>query len=436
MIISRKTYQQKTERMDHMKKAHLSILFRMSVCIILAVATVFCSSTLGFADFIVEEDRGQVTVIETKPDVQTEEEDDSSAPYSPKEMMDLGISTADELWISLYASYPSYTSSQIALSSGKWIVKATGTILNKWVIVDGNYRYYANGILQTGWKELPIDNTTTTNKRWYYFGADGNMRTGWIKVNNDYFYLFPTSGAMASAEWVQYENDWYYFNSDGYMCRKWLTVSGKTYYLREKAISSHPDGSMVIGVENCLISNTSTKQRPFYFGYDGVWYKFDHYVLPDDAVLITDEFGGGHQGLDLKKTDKSTEALTIYAGTPAVIKRKIVSTSDNNYASTGFGIVLESNIPSAENSKILTVRYFHMKDPPSNSLPSVGGTVTASTVLGQTGTTGESNGVHLHIDISPLTWGSGHVTEYNAYNPVAFLFPQGGDFNPSVISER
>lgn len=65
--------------------------------------------------------------------------------------MELGITDVTALEPMVLATYPSYTSSQIAKnSSGLWYVIATGTYLNKWVTVDGNYRYYQNGVLQTG----------------------------------------------------------------------------------------------------------------------------------------------------------------------------------------------------------------------------------------------------------------------------------------------
>jgi len=69
-------------------------------------------------------------------------------------------------------------------------------------IVDGNYRYYDGGILQTGWKQLPASNEAGAAVYWFYLGTDGNMRTGWIHVesNNGYLYLKPSTGIMAQSE--------------------------------------------------------------------------------------------------------------------------------------------------------------------------------------------------------------------------------------------
>ena len=106
------------------------------------------------------------------------------------------------------------------------------------------------------------------------------------------------------------------------------------------------------------------------------------------------------------------------------------------FDSTGYAVILETNIPSTVPGNYLTARYFHMK-----YAPTVSRTVNASTKIGDTGTTGNSTGAHLHIDISPIAWGNGSVTVNNALDPIAFLHPQNSsgtelDFNPSVYRTR
>ena len=269
----------------------------------------------------------------------------------------------------------------------------------------------------------------------YYTDTNTKVVNDWYYENRKWYFLKPSTGEMAVG-WCQVGSYWYYFNGGGAMQKKWYQVGSYWYYFREISINGKPEGSMVIGTEHCLSTNVSTQTRPFYFDYNGVWRKFDQYVLPTDARLITNGFGGSHHGLDLKRTSGSSEALPIYAGTTGTVVKKVTSSSDSSFDSTGYAVILETNIPSTIPGNYLTARYFHMK-----YAPTVSGTVNASTKIGDTGTTGNSTGVHLHIDISPIAWGHGSVTVNNALDPIAFLHPQNSsgtelDFSPSVYRTR
>ena len=67
------------------------------------------------------------------------------------------------------------------------------------------------------------------NKKMYYFGSDGYMRTGWEKINNVWYY-FGDDGAMRVSQWA---GD-YYLSSTGAMAvstwidgKYWVDANGK-----------------------------------------------------------------------------------------------------------------------------------------------------------------------------------------------------------------
>lgn len=56
-----------------------------------------------------------------------------------------------------------------------------------WTMVDGSWRYFAGGVMQTGW--IWIDGIH------YYLHADGTVATGWSRIGGQVFY-FRSNGAM------------------------------------------------------------------------------------------------------------------------------------------------------------------------------------------------------------------------------------------------
>ena len=55
----------------------------------------------------------------------------------------------------------------------------------------------ANGAMRTGW--ILVDNT------WYYMDINGEMLTGWQQIN-DVWYYFADNGKMAADTWI---GNWY-----------------------------------------------------------------------------------------------------------------------------------------------------------------------------------------------------------------------------------
>ncbi len=116
--------------------------------------------------------------------------------------------------------------------------KSDGTYaVNQWGMVGGKWYYFGeDGDMKTGWLEQ--------NGRWYFFGPGGDMKTGWTWSEGNWYYL-RSSGAMKTG-WVQDGSRWYYMKSSGAMKTGWLESDGKWYYMDENgrmlADCMTPDG--------------------------------------------------------------------------------------------------------------------------------------------------------------------------------------------------
>lgn len=84
-------------------------------------------------------------------------------------------------------------------ASGRW------QRANEWARINGKwYRFGEDGRMQTGW--------LVDQGKWYKLKADGSMESGWVKEESDgYWYYLDESGTMKTG-WVLINGIWYYFN--------------------------------------------------------------------------------------------------------------------------------------------------------------------------------------------------------------------------------
>lgn len=100
--------------------------------------------------------------------------------------------------------------------------------INQWTQVNGNWQYNDS----TG---QPVRNVWIQN---YYLQGDGNMATGWIIINGNWYY-FGNDGAKKTG-WQYVNDEWYYLDQDGKMETGWIKdASGKYYYLNTSGVMSH-----------------------------------------------------------------------------------------------------------------------------------------------------------------------------------------------------
>ena len=160
---------------------------------------------------------------------------------------------------------------------------------NRWRLIGGNWYYYKNYVKQTGW--------VNDGQSWYYQNQDGTQYKGWLLLNNQYYYLLPSTGQMQTG-WVQIDNTWYYLKQDGTMATEWLNVDNKWYYLLNGAMVTgwlrigtdyyylRGDGSMVTGWR--LMDGAY-----YYFNTDGRlvrgWADIDgeRYFFRTDGTMVT-----------------------------------------------------------------------------------------------------------------------------------------------------
>lgn len=153
------------------------------------------------------------------------------------------------------------------------------------------YRFDAQGYLVTGWYQ--------ENGTLYYLnpksdGKLGKMMTGWQYINDIWYYFTENAGdkqgAMFCKRWAElpYNGtvEWYYFDENGTMKTDWLTLDANKFYLYP--IADGTRGRMLTGWQkigdnwyyfheesdgNKGVLARRTKIGNYYVNSDGVWAK-------------------------------------------------------------------------------------------------------------------------------------------------------------------
>lgn len=123
-----------------------------------------------------------------------------------------------------------------------------GKMLTGWIQLDNKW-YYAQSsgaLYNSGWMDV--------SGTWYYFKSNGEMATGWINDGGTYYFM-NDSGTMATG-WVKDGKDWYYMSDSGAMYTGWLKSGGSWYLLK-------PNGAMAKG----WVSDSGTW---YYFTSSGI----------------------------------------------------------------------------------------------------------------------------------------------------------------------
>ena len=109
--------------------------------------------------------------------------------------------------------------------------------------VDGTWQAQADGtwrFFKTLTGKWAASEWIWVNDRRYYFAENGQMYTGWLFQNGNWYYLEENAGGQQGAMhtgWFQDPNDhyWYYLDTKtGWMRTGWLWLEGKVYYLTEQ----------------------------------------------------------------------------------------------------------------------------------------------------------------------------------------------------------
>lgn len=159
-----------------------------------------------------------------------------------------------------------------------------GNMQTGWIEDDGNWYYLGeNGFMQTGWifyenQWYYLDTNgvmrtgwTLDNNKWYRLRRDGTMETGWIIDNNKWYYL-NFHGIMQTG-WIYYGREWYYLNSDGVMQTGWLNCNDEWYYLN--ADGSMKSGEWLYSRGNWYYINYAGNMRRGWLYKDDKYYYFN-----------------------------------------------------------------------------------------------------------------------------------------------------------------
>ncbi len=125
------------------------------------------------------------------------------------------------------------------------------TKYDEWGTVKGNPVYFDKNHRQVK------DAWITTGGKYYYLNSSGYRSSGW-KVDSatgQSYYLDPTTGEMKLG-WINLNNTWYYLGLNGVMHKGWLYLNGKWYYFT-------PNGQMVVN------QTMFVDDKNYTFGQDG-----------------------------------------------------------------------------------------------------------------------------------------------------------------------
>ncbi|EHJ02089.1 cell wall binding repeat-containing protein [Clostridium sp. DL-VIII] len=106
-------------------------------------------------------------------------------------------------------------------------------VKNAWIKTGGKLYYLNNvGYRASGWKVDEAD-----GKTYYLDSSTGEMRTGWINLNNSWYYL-ELNGVMHKG-WLYLNGKWYYFTPNGQM------VVNQTMFVDDKNYTFGQDGTVI-----------------------------------------------------------------------------------------------------------------------------------------------------------------------------------------------
>ncbi len=205
---------------------------------------------------------------------------------------------------------------------GKWyFLDSTGIMATAAWVDDGHY-VWPDGVMATGWVKLDenwyymdpnrssktygkiVTNWQTINKKMYFFDENGVMASNaWINGH----YVWP-DGEMATG-WVKLDNKWYYMDSNkssktyGKTMTGWQTISGKRYYFDENGIMASNawiDGHYLWGDGVMATGKSKIGDKWYYLDGNGNiktgWQRINsaQYYLNEDGQIVTSEWVDGH----------------------------------------------------------------------------------------------------------------------------------------------
>ena len=142
----------------------------------------------------------------------------------------------------------------------------------KWMNSNGKwwYRNEDGSYPANAWKMI--------DGKWYYFDVSGYMVTGWLQLGSTWYYL-GTSGNMQTG-WTQIGNQEYYFASGGVMAVGWSIIDGNYHYFYSSGVHAENTwvGSYYVKADGAM-AVSEWVDNTYYVNADGIyqtgWLKLD-----------------------------------------------------------------------------------------------------------------------------------------------------------------
>ena len=142
----------------------------------------------------------------------------------------------------------------------------------KWMNSNGKwwYRNEDGSYPANAWKMI--------DGKWYYFDVSGYMVTGWLQLGSTWYYL-GTSGNMQTG-WTQIGNQEYYFTSGGVMAVGWIIIDGNYHYFYSSGVHAENTwvGSYYVKADGAM-AVSEWVDNTYYVNADGIyqtgWLKLD-----------------------------------------------------------------------------------------------------------------------------------------------------------------
>jgi len=143
-----------------------------------------------------------------------------------------------------------------------------------WVKESGKWYYYKNGVKQKGWLRLGKE----PNKRVFYLGSIGAMRTGWASIGGSK-YFFDNEGVLQKG-WLKYNGAMYFLQSNGKLKKGWLKYNGDWYYLQTNG--KMKTGWLKLGNTWYYLQSNGKMKTGWFRDKDGLTYYFR-----SDGAMVT-----------------------------------------------------------------------------------------------------------------------------------------------------
>ena len=252
------------------------------VSAVVATATVVSVGCIAMADEIdtaIDEAAGAVAVVEETAEteeVQVQEEDaavaaDAVVADESEEIVAEAAEVAEAPVFAEAAEEVEAVEDETVYEVEEEIVseEADYAVQNGWSQNSyGDYYYYKNGKTVTGWQLI--------DGKYYFFESSGKMFIGG-RYDSDYkaYFIFGIKGDMQTG-WVEYEDNWFYCDTKtGKAAKGWQKINNNYYYFSNTTYPyMYGNGIFVISNETYLLSKTGEMLTGWQH-YNDDWYYFN-----------------------------------------------------------------------------------------------------------------------------------------------------------------